>query len=230
MESYVVGIGSAIWFGILTSISPCPLATNIAAISFIGEKVRSPGMIIISGLLYMTGRMITYLALGIILVASILSIPDLSYFLQDNINKFLGPLLVIVGVFLLELLPLNLPGISLNQKMQGKVSGMGVWGAGVLGIVFALSFCPISAALFFGSLVPLAVQHDSRFVMPLLYGVGTALPVILFAFLVGFGATLVGKYFNKVTQFGIWARRITGIIFIGVGAYYTLIYIFKIQV
>lgn len=230
MESYLIGIGSAIWLGILTSISPCPLATNIAAISFIGKQVNNPRIVVFSGFVYMLGRMLAYLLLGVILIASILSIPDLSYFLQNNMNKFLGPILVIVGVFLLELLPLNLPGMSLSSRMQNKISGMGIWGSGLLGIIFALSFCPVSAALFFGSLIPLAIQHNSNFVMPLLYGIGTALPVILFAFLVGFSASLVGKFFNQITKFEMWARRITGIIFLFVGIYYILLFIFRIQI
>ncbi len=230
MESYLIGIGSAIWLGILTSISPCPLATNIAAISFIGKQVNNPRIVVFSGFIYMLGRMLAYLLLGVILIASILSIPDLSYFLQNNMNKFLGPILVIVGVFLLELLPLNLPGMSLSSRMQNKISGMGIWGSGLLGIIFALSFCPVSAALFFGSLIPLAIQHNSNFVMPLLYGIGTALPVILFAFLVGFSASLVGKFFNQITKFEMWARRITGIIFLFVGIYYILLFIFRIQI
>ena len=230
MESYLLGISSAIWFGILTSISPCPLATNIAAISFIGKRVSSPRLVVMSGLLYMFGRMLAYLVLGYILVASILSIPDLSYFLQENMNKLLGHLLLIVGVFLLELLPLSLPRLGINQNIQHKVSKMGIWGAGILGLVFALSFCPVSAALFFGSLIPLAVKHDSNFVMPLVYGIGTALPVMLFAFLVGFGTTLVGKFFNRIKIFEIWARRITGVVFIVVGLYYSVTYLLNVNI
>lgn len=230
MDSYLIGIGSAIWFGILTSISPCPLASNIAAISYIGKQVNHPRMVFFSGLLYMLGRMVTYLVLGIVIIASILSIPDLSYFLQENMNKFLGPILFIVGIFLLELIPLKLPGLGINQTMQNKVAGLGIWGAGFLGMIFALSFCPVSAALFFGSLIPLAVQHNSSFLMPLVYGIGTALPVILFAFLVGFGTKMVGKLFNKITLFELWARRLTGVVFLLVGTYYMLIYIFNINI
>ncbi len=230
MESFLVGVGSAIWFGILTSISPCPLATNIAAISFIGKQVNRPRLVVLSGLLYMLGRMAAYLALGIILVASILSIPDLAFFLQNNMNKFLGPILIIVGIFLLGIIPLNLPALGLSQKMQNKVTRLGIWGAGVLGIIFALSFCPVSAALFFGSLIPLSVKHNSSFLMPLLYGIGTALPVIIFAFVVGFSTTLLGKFFNRITQFELWARRVTGIIFILVGIYYILVYIFNVPI
>lgn len=228
MESLWIGILSAVWLGILTSISPCPLATNIAAISYIGKIVGTPRLVLLSGLLYMLGRTLAYLALGIIMVAGILSIPDLSYYLQTHINRFLGPVLILVGVFLLELIPLRLPGFGLSEKMQNRIAGYGIWGAGLLGIIFALSFCPVSAALFFGSLVPLSITHGSRYLLPSLYGIGTALPVILFAFVVAIGTRYLGAIFNRLTVFEKWARRITGAIFILVGIYYMLIYVFGI--
>jgi cytochrome c-type biogenesis protein len=229
MDGLLVATGSALWLGVLTSISPCPLATNIAAITYIGKRVSSPRMVLFSGLLYTLGRMLAYLALGIILVASLLSIPDLAYFLQKYMNKFLGPLLIIVGLFLLELIKLNFSGGGLGARMQNRVDRYGIWGAGLLGLVFALSFCPVSAALFFGSLIPLAVKHNSSLMFPSIYGIGTALPVIVFAFLIGFSTRLVSKVFNQITKVEFWARRITGVIFIIVGIYYILIYIFNLS-
>jgi len=230
MEPYLLALGSAVWLGVLTSISPCPLATNIAAISYIGKRVDSTRRIFIAGIIYTFGRMLTYLLLGIILVASVLSIPDLSYFLQEYINIFLGPLLIVTGVFLLGLFKFSLSGGGVSEKMQARVDRMGLWGAGLLGFLFALSFCPVSAALFFGSLIPLAVKHESHFLMPVLYGIGTALPVFVFAILIAMGTRFVGTVFNRLTQFEIWARRLTGVIFILVGIYYSLIYIFKLPI
>jgi len=230
MDSYTLALGSAIWLGILTSISPCPLATNIAAISFIGRRVDSPRKVLAAGLLYTLGRMVTYLVLGFLIVTSVLSIPELAMFLQQNMNKFLGPLLIIVGMFLLDLISFSLPGSSLGSSMQGKVERFGIWGAALLGLLFALSFCPVSAALFFGSLIPLAVDHQSSIVMPTVYGVGTALPVIVFAFVIAMSTRMVGVMFNKLKIIEKWARRITGVVFIAVGIYYTLIYIFGINI
>jgi len=176
MDALLLGVASALWLGILTSISPCPLATNIAAISFIGRRVGSTRHVLLSGLIYALGRMVTYLALGILLVASILSVPEVSNFLQEYMNKLLGPILVLVGMFLLELIQPNLSGSGISEKMQRRVEKSGVWGAGILGIIFALSFCPLSAALFFGSLIPLSLKHGSSVFLPSLYGIGTALP------------------------------------------------------
>jgi len=230
MDSYTIALGSAVWLGILTSISPCPLATNIAAISFIGRQVDSPRKVVAAGLLYTLGRMVTYLVLGILIVASVLSIPELAMFLQQNLNKFLGPILIVVGMFLLELITLDLMRSDIGSRMQGRVERFGIWGAALLGLLFALSFCPVSAALFFGSLIPLAVDHQSSVVMPILYGVGTALPVIVFAFVIAISTRMVGVLFNKLKTVEKWARRITGMVFILVGIYYTLIYIFGINV
>jgi len=230
MDSIILSYLTACWLGILTSISPCPLATNITAISFIGKRLSTPKMVFLSGLFYVLGRMLTYIALGALLIASTLSIPELANLLQNNINKFLGPVLIITALFLLKIIPLKLSGFGLSQKMQNRVANLGIWGSGLLGIIFALSFCPTSAAIFFGSLIPLSLKYNSSVVLPSLYGIGTGLPVIIFAFLVALGTRYVGILFNKLTIIEVWARRITGIIFLLVGIYYSLIYIFKIPI
>jgi cytochrome c-type biogenesis protein len=227
-EFVLIGITSALWLGILTSISPCPLATNIAAISYIGRRVSSTRQVFLSGLLYTLGRTVAYLALGILLVASILSIPQLSMFLQKYMNKLLGPILILVAMFLLNMIQVNFSTGSMSQKMQKRVDSLGIWGAGLLGIVFALSFCPVSAALFFGSLIPLSIKYDSSITLPAIYGVGTALPVIVFAVIIALSAQSVGRAFNRLTQIEWWARRITGLLFLVVGIYYSLRFIFEV--
>ena len=227
-ESIIAGAASACWLGILTSISPCPLATNIAAISYIGRRVGSSRLVLVTGLLYVLGRMLTYMALSMILAVSLLSIPRLSLALQKYFNVYLGPVLILAGVLLLGIIKVNLTGPGVSDRLRLRAERWGVWGAGLLGILIALAFCPISAALFFGSLVPLTVRFDSRILLPLVYGVGTALPVILFAFLLALGTGAVGRVFDRLSQIERWARWITGAIFILVGTYYTLIYIFHL--
>jgi cytochrome c biogenesis protein CcdA len=228
MPEFFFAALSALWLGILTSISPCPLATNIAAVSFIGRRIGRTRVVFLTGLLYTLGRILAYVALGSLLVTSVLSIPQLAYFLQKYMNKILGPILIFVGMILLELISINISGPGLSERMQKRVEILGIWGAALLGIVFALSFCPTSAALFFGSLIPLAVKYKSGFTLPALYGLGTGLPVLLFAVLIAFGAQSVGKAFNKLTQFECWIRRITGVIFIVIGIYFCLTHIFGI--
>ena len=228
MSEFFVGALSALWLGILTSISPCPLATNIAAVSFIGRRIGRTRVVLLTGLLYTLGRILTYVILGILLVTSALSIPQVSHLLQKYMNKILGPVLIFVGMILLELIRINISGPGLSEKMQKRVESYGILGAGLLGIIFALSFCPISAALFFGSLLPLSVKYESGFALPALYGLGTGLPVFLFAVLMAFGAQSVAKAFNKLTQLEWWVRRITGGIFIVIGIYFCLAHIFNI--
>jgi cytochrome c biogenesis protein CcdA len=219
---------SALWLGILTSISPCPLATNIAAISFIGRRVGNPRHVLFAGLLYTAGRAFTYVFIGVLLVTSLLSAPHVSHLLQKYMNQALGPVLILVGMFLLDMIGFNLTGLGISDGMKSRVESMGIMGALFLGALFALSFCPVSAALFFGSLIPLAVKSGSGALLPSVYGIGTALPVVLFAILIAFGVHSVGAVFNRVASLEVWARRITGVVFIGLGVYFSLAYIFQI--
>jgi len=229
LDSFVFAMGMSLWFGVLTSISPCPLATNIAAVSYIGRRVDKTGAALIAGVLYMTGRMMTYIALGVVLISSTQMIPAVAMFLQKYMNIALGPLLIVIGIFLLDIIKLSIPGSGgVNDRMQQRVERTGIWGAGLLGIIFALTFCPISAALFFGSLFSIAIPHQSVFILPGLFGIGTAIPVLGFAFLLAFSAQLVGKAFNRISRFEFWARRITALIFIAAGIYFVLQYIFHV--
>ena len=228
MDILFAGLGSALWLGILTSISPCPLATNIAAVSFIGKRVDKPLKVLLAGTLYTLGRTLSYFAVAFIAVQSIVSTPTVAMFLQSNMNQIIGPILVIAGILLLDVIPWPWTGSnSLAASMQGKVEKLGLLGALLLGLVFALTFCPVSAALFFGSLIPLAVKHESSLLMPVTYGIGTALPVVVFSALIAFATHRVSKAFNILTKVEPWMRRGTAIIFIAVGVYYSLAYVFK---
>jgi len=228
MADLILPLASAFWLGVLTSISPCPLATNIVAISFVGRRVESPRSVLFSGVLYTAGRAATYVLLGMVLVASLLSAPVISHALQKYMNAVLGPLMILVGMVLLELISFNMGG-GLNTRVQKRVETMGVWGAVFLGVLFALSFCPTSAALFFGSLLPLAVNRQSGILLPAVYGLATGLPVLIFAVLLGFGANKLAKAYDGIVAFERWARRITGITFIAVGIYYSLTRIFGLS-
>ena len=228
MAEFVLGATSALWLGILTSISPCPLATNIAAISYIGRRVDNARQVFLSGLLYTLGRTLAYLALAIILVATALSVPQISLFLQKYMHLALGPILVMVGMFLLGLIRFSMGGSGISEKMQKRVDTLGVWGALLLGAVFALSFCPTSAALFFGSLIPLSLKAGSSVALPVVYGIGTAVPVMVFAVLIALSAQSVGRAFNVLSKIEWWARMITGGIFVAVGIYFCLKYIFEV--
>jgi len=228
MGPLALAAATAVWFGILTSVSPCPLATNIAAICFVGKRVDSVRHVLLGGLLYTLGRAITYIALGAVLVTGATSVPAVSTFLQEHMNKLLGPLLIIVGMILVDLIHVNISAPLAADKLQRRVEKSGIWGAGLLGVTFALAFCPVSAALFFGGLVPLAVQYKAALVLPGLYGLGTALPVIVFAVLIAVSTQAVGAVFKKLTSVERRARFLTGVVFILIGIYYSLTYVFRV--
>ena len=217
-----LAVGSALWLGILTSISPCPLATNIAAVSYVGRRIGSARAILASGVLYTAGRTIAYVALGAAAVWSLMSMVEVSAFLQGSAHRLLGPLLIVLGLLLLGAVRLSAPGVGVSDRLRQRVDRWGLWGAGLLGIMFALAFCPLSAGLFFGGLVPLAADHGSPLLLPAFYGVGTALPVAGFAVLLAAGVGWLDIALAKVQVFERWARRVTAIVIIGVGIYETL--------
>ena len=228
MTEVFIGFASALWLGILTSISPCPLASNVAAISFLSKKITHPALVFISGLAYTLGRMVSYAVLGWIIINSLLSVPQVAQFLQKYMGKALGPLLILTGLILLEIITIRLPGLSLSQKHHNKLAESGAPGAFLLGFIFALAFCPISAALFFGSLIPLAINSKSGIVLPFIYGIGTGLPVLVFAVAIALGVTSLSHWFHRITRFEYYTRKITGAVFILVGLYYTGIYILRL--
>ena len=227
MEGLIVGAGWALWLGILTSISPCPMATNIAAMAFIGKRVDKPRLVFLAGALYTAGRMLTYVVLSAVIVAGLLSDSSVAQFLQTYMNKLLGPILILMGMLLLELIQVRLSGPGVSERMQKRFENSHVWGAALLGVLFAVSFCPVSAGLFFG-MIPLSITYALPLTMPCLYGLGTGLPVMVFAALLAFGTHSLGTVFNKLTVFEWWARRVTGAVFILVGIHYSLTYIFGV--
>lgn len=228
MTDLFIDLATALWLGILTSISPCPLASNVAAISFLSKKITHPALVFISGLAYTLGRIVSYAILGWIIVNSLLSVPQIAQFLQRYMGMALGPILIFTGLVLLEIIPLRLPGLSLPQKHYNKLADSGVPGAFLLGFIFALAFCPISAALFFGSLIPLAINNKSGIVLPFIYGIGTGLPVLLFAVVIALGVTSLSRWFHHLTKLEYFTRKITGVIFILAGSYYVSVYILKL--
>ncbi len=230
MSEYLAAVAAAFWLGILTAISPCPMATNITAISYVGRELSSPGKALQAGILYTLGRTLAYIVIGVLLAESLLSAPLVSQFLQKYMNLALGPVLIGVGLVLFGLIPFSLPDLGLGERLQAGIRGRGVWGGGILGFFLALSFCPTSAALFFGSLLPLTLQHHSPLLLPSVYGIATGLPVLVFALLLVFGANRLAGTWSRIAGFERWARKITALLFILVGIYYSLTNIFGLEI
>lgn len=218
---------TAAWLGIMTSVSPCPLASNLAACSFLAARAPGRGgwATVISGAAYGLGRASAYTAIGAIIAWNLASLPMVSEFLSEQMNQLLGPLLLLVGLVILGVVRLPVPGFTASSLAQ-RLGERGDWAAAYgLGAVLALSFCPISAALFFGSLIPLAVKSGRTVLLPLIYGLGTALPVAGAAVALGLGLDFTGRWFKAAQAMEAWARRATGAVFVGVGAYYAWNYL-----
>ena len=228
MDFGVSHIFTVVWLGILTSISPCPLATNIAATSFIGRQIHSRYAVVFAANAYTLGRILCYITINIAIVAGLISIPGVANFLQMHMNRILGPILIITGVFILDLIPLKLPSLGPDNEKLQKLGKGGFFGAVMLGFFFAMSFCPVSAALFFGSVIPLAINDHSLVLLPLLYGMGTALPVIGVALVMAYSTRVAGIFLDRLTRVERWLRRFTGVLFILIGIYFCLKYIFRL--
>jgi cytochrome c biogenesis protein CcdA len=225
MTGVLFSLAFAFWLGLLASMSPCALATNVAAISFLSKKISHPALVFISGFAYTLGRMSAYSLLGWIIIGSLLTVPQAAQFLQKYMGRALGPVLIIAGLVLLEMVTLRLPGLSLPEKKHNRFVEAGALGAFVLGFIFALAFCPVSAALFFGSLIPLALNSKSGVFPAFMYGIGTGLPVLVFAVAIALGVVSLSRWFHMITRLEYYTRKITGVIFIVTGLYYAGTYI-----
>jgi cytochrome c-type biogenesis protein len=210
---------SAFMLGLMTAISPCPLATNITAIGFISKDIENRNRVFINGLFYTLGRAITYTSIALIIFLGVEQF-KISEVFQKYGEKFLGPLLIIIGLFMLDLIKIKFPGFNnLPSGMQNKTR----WNyidAVLLGLVFALAFCPYSAVLYFGMLVPMTVSSASGLYLPLVFAIATGLPVIIFAWVLAYTVSGIGELYQKVNSFEIWFRRIIAVLFIIVGVHY----------
>jgi len=211
--------GSGLWLGILTSISPCPLASNIAAVSLIGHRVEHRRWVVLSGLLYTAGRALTYAILGFLAVSAFSALPSVSLFLQVWMNRGLAVLIAMTGLLLLDLLPIRLPSVSVSGESARQLEKWGLFGVFVMGALFALALCPVSAGLFFGGLVPLAVQAKSPLLLPVVYGIGTGLPVVLFSLVIAFAVGRLNEVYLKVQRVEAVSRKITGSALVLIGIY-----------
>lgn len=217
---------SAFWLGVATSIAPCPLATNIAAVMFVTRDIKSPAKTLVSGVAYAMGRALLYMLLGFLVGVSVLSMPAVSRWLQDHMIKILGPVLIVTGLFVLDWIQLR--GWS-NERLEniGRVVADkgGVLGSFGLGVIFAMAFCPITAAIFVGSLLPLELESKSYIAVPLAYGIGSALPVLLFAFASAFFAKSFNKLTSRASSFGRWVKMTAGAAILIIGLYFSIFYV-----
>lgn len=215
---------SAFLLGLMTAISPCPLATNITAIAYISKNIENKRRVFINGLFYTLGRAISYVSIGLVLFFGASKFHIASFF-QSNGEKFLGPLLIFIGIFMLDVIKFNFPGLG---KITDRFNKMETnWLSSLLiGMLFALAFCPYSGVLYFGILIPMTISSTSGLFLPFIFALATGLPVIIFAHLIAFTFSEVGNFFNKLKTFEKWFRKIVAFVFIAVGIYYMYIFFF----
>lgn len=219
---------TAFLLGIMTAISPCPLATNITAIGFISKDLENRKKIFYNGLWYTLGRAFSYTTIGIILYFGASKFQVARLF-QSNGEKFLGPLLIIVGILMLDFINFKFPGLGkLSGRMEKPDRKNNWWSALILGVVFALAFCPYSGVLYFGMLIPLTISSTSGLFLPFIFAIATGLPVIIVAYLLAFSISSIGGFYNKIKIFEKWFRRVVSVAFILVGIYYIYIFYFKV--
>lgn len=214
---------TAFILGLLTAISPCPLATNIAAIGFISKNIEDRKAIFMRGIYYTAGRVLAYTVLGIILI-SILKEGASMFGIQKAISKWgellIGLVLLIIGLFMLFGHKLNLPKFGFDGSNSEKLAGKGSWGALLLGVLFAMAFCPSSGIFYFGMLIPMSVTATVGWLLPVLFAVATALPVLVVAWILAFSVEKVGEVYGKIQTIQKWLNIVVGTLFVIVGIYY----------
>jgi cytochrome c-type biogenesis protein len=218
---------AAFFIGLMTAISPCPLATNITAIAYVSKKLDHSKHTILVGLSYTFGRVFTYVAIASLIVWFGLNTQFIALGLQKYGSWLLGPLLVVIGIVMLDIIKFKFnskkkkTGSRMN-RLKEKLASKGLLGSFILGVVFALAFCPFSAVLFFGMLIPLAIKAGDGIIIPSVFALATGLPVIIFAVILAYSVGKLGNVMNKVQTFEKWTRKIAAVIFIVVGIYYTV--------
>lgn len=225
LEAYNIPFVTAFVLGLMTAISPCPLATNITATAFISKNISSKRKVFLSGLMYSLGRAFSYTSIGLILYFGASKF-HVARFFNQNGEKYLGPLLIIIGLIMLNVIKINFFGkTNFLEKLSEKFKDKGLLGSFLMGIVFALAFCPYSGALFFGMLIPMTISSANGLYLPVVFAIGTGLPVILFTYLLAFTASKVGVFYNRISKVEKVLRIIAGVVFIITGVYYVSIFL-----
>jgi len=224
-DSANMPILGALLLGVLTAISPCPLATNITATAYISKTLTGRNKVLLSGFLYTLGLALTYTGIALIIIFGASKF-HVAKFFQGNGEKFVGPIMVIIGLVMLNVIKLNFLGKSnFTEKVQDKFKDKGLLGSFLLGALFAMAFCPYSGAMYFGILIPMSIKSSIGFSLPFFYALGAGSLVLFFTFLIAFSMQKVGKYFNVITKIEKVMRVIAGVLFVLTGLYYILIYL-----
>ncbi|HCO66997.1 MAG TPA: cytochrome C biogenesis protein [Dysgonomonas sp.] len=213
---------TAFILGLMTAISPCPLAMNITATAYLSKDITEKRRVLFNGIFYTLGRTFTYTALGLVFYFGASKF-HVAKMLQSISGLYLGIALVIIGILMLDIIKFNIPSISrFTSKVSEKKMKKNYLNAFLLGVLFALAFCPYSGVLYFGVLIPMTISSASGLILPPVFAIATGLPVIIIAYLLAYSMANVGKFYNKMKSFEVWFRRIVSAVFIIVGIYYII--------
>lgn len=228
LDSTTAPVFYAFILGLMTAISPCPLATNITAIGFISKDIENKKRIFLNGLLYTLGRAVSYTGLGFILYFGASKF-HVAKFFQLYGERILGPLLIVIGIIMLDMVKIKFPGFNrISENIEKKRKSGSGWNALLLGIVFALAFCPYSGVLYFGMLIPMSVNSPDGLFLPFIFAIATGLPVVIISYLLAFSVSSIGGFYNKIKVFEKWFRRVVAVVFIIAGFYYVYIFYLKV--
>lgn len=220
---YDLPLLAAFALGLMTAISPCPLATNITATAYLSKNIDNKLKVLFNGIFYTLGRMFSYTSLGVIFYFGASQF-KVSRLLQSLGGIWLGVGLLIIGILMLDIIKFNIP---LFDKFKPKVNEdkkkNNYLNSFLLGVVFALAFCPFSGVLYFGALIPMTIASPSGLLLPPIFSIATGLPVIIIAWLIAYSIGNIGKFYSKMKSFERWFKRIIAGIFIIVGTYYIII-------
>lgn len=216
---------AAFALGLLTAISPCPLATNVTATAFIAKGFTDKKKVLLSGVLYTLGRAFSYTMIGLAIYSGASKF-HLARFLQGNGEKFLAPILILIGLVMLGVIKLDFLGKgNFTDRLSEKFKNQGLFGAFMLGLIFALAFCPYSGVLYFGMLLPMTIASKEGLYLPIVFAVGTGLPVLLFTYLIAYSIKKIGQTFNFIQKVEKIMRYVAGSLFILTGVYYGMIFL-----
>lgn len=225
LENSTFPLITAFLLGLMTAISPCPLATNITAIGFIGKDIQNRNKVFYNGLVYTSGRAVSYFLLAFIIFLGADQF-SLSGLFQRYGEKVIGPLLIVIGLFMFGVLKIKFPGVG---KLAGRFQEKGVKNYGevlLIGFLFALAFCPYSGVLYFGMLIPMSITSAEGLILPLVFALATGIPVIIVAWLLAFTVSGIGKFYSTLKKIEFWMRRMVALLFVAVGIYYIRIVFF----
>lgn len=227
LENSHIPLVTAFVLGLLTAISPCPLATNITAVGYISKDIKTKNKVFRNGILYTLGRIVSYTVLGVVLIFILKSGSNfygVQKFIARHGEMIIGPMLLLIGLFILVGNKLNLPKFGFSTHQPEKYKEKGGLGAFMLGVFFALAFCPTSGVFYFGMLIPMSATERGGYFLPAIFAFATALPVIIVAWIIAHGIAGVGKFYTSMQLFEKWFRIVVAMLFIVIGLFYTVRY------